>query len=291
MTGKRLEGFDMPEDYIRLDKYLLKYCPVLVDFVSLPERKWDVLSRRFGQRMNKINIGVSEQGALVAETTLHDLIVQAEADIAIAKNFLLFIDNVFKDVLKFVPAHHHAKLRQAARNLLSNFDIQRSAYLDPLGELKALLSLLKNSDYKLIEIEFKLSNGKSADYYLIHPSGHKILIDVLNIHFKDGRIRNEVDLLSFLSKRIQDKLGEKTSGVDFMQLGKQFKLLPVVWCDFKDVHEYTAAFDTVEANFGTLPFCVMGQTSMGDGSYTFHFSTVKRLIEAYQKQINYGSGA
>lgn len=273
----------MPEDYIRLDKYLLKYCPALVNFVSLPERKWDALSRRFGQRMDKISIGVSEQGAFVAETTLHDLIVQAEADIAIAKNFLSFIDNVFKDVLKFVPTHHHAKLRQAARNLLSNFDIQRSAYLDPLGELEALLSLLKNSDYKLIEIEFKLSNGKSADYYLIHPSGHKILIDVLNIHFKDDRIQNEVDLFSFLSKRIQDKLEVKTSGVDFMQLGKQFKLLPVVWCDFKDIHKYISVFDKVEARFGTLSFCVMGQTQIEDGSYTFHFSTVNRLIEAYHR--------
>lgn len=273
----------MPEDYIRLDKYLLKYCPTLVTFVSLSESRWDKLSRRFGQRMKVIGKAVSEEGTFGAEATLHDLVVQAEANNTIAKSFLSLIDGVFKDVLKFVPSQHHTRVRKAAMNLLSNFDTQTSAYLDPLGELKALVSLLKNSGYKLKKIEFTLPNGKSADYCLVHPSGREILIDVINIHFKGGKIRNETDLISFLSKRIQDKVEEKTKGIDFSKLGKKFMLLPVVWCDFKDIYEHAAAFDTVEAKYGTLSFCVMGQTPTEDGSYTFHFSTVMRLIEAYQK--------
>jgi hypothetical protein len=266
------------------------YCPSLVSFVFLSKTQWDKIGSRFQQRVVTIERQVARNREIKAETTLHDLIILAQNGTAVAKSFLSLIDGLFKDMLNVVPKQYHSKIRQAARNLVSDFDSQRSGYLNPIGELLSLLSLLKNSSYKLRAIEFRLPNGKTADYCLANPVGFEILIEVTNIHFQPGKIRDKSDLIVFLSGRIEDKLTDKTKGLDLSQLGREFTLLPVVWCDFEDIHTFSSAFETVEAKYQTLPFCIIGQTPMSDGTYTHRFSTVKNLIEAYHRTIGYGSG-
>jgi hypothetical protein len=281
----------MKKHYARLDKHLRKYCPTLVSFILFSDSKWERISRRFGERMHSISKQTSDGNTFGAETTIYDLILQAETGNVIAKSFLSLIENIFKDITSVVPSQHYSEIRKSTMNLLSDFDPTRSGYLNPLGEFQALLSLLKNLNHKLKEIEFTLPNGKTVDYCFEAPSGKEILIEVTNIHFKDGIIKNESDLISFLSGRIKNKLDDKLNGIDLPKLGKEFTILPVVWCDFEDVHKYQTAFEFVESQYEILPFCVMGQTPQEDGTYSFRFSTVKRLIESYHNVINYKSGA
>lgn len=276
---------------MKLNYYLNKYCPTLVSFILLSDAEWEKITQRFDDRIKIHNEKIFTGKSVDAATTLYDLIARAEANNVIAMSFLTMIDNIFKDISNIVPVLHHPKIRRITMNMLSDFDEIRSGYLNPLGELQALLSILKNSNCKLKEIEYLLPNGKSADYYFETPIEGELLVEVTNIHFKDGLIKNESDLITFLSGRVTKKLAEKITGVNLTELGKKFILLPVVWCDFEDIHKYQSAFDIVETEQKTLPFCVMGQSPLENGSYIFRFSTVKKLIESYHNEINYENGS
>jgi hypothetical protein len=281
----------MEKHYIRLDKYLQKYCPTLVSFISLSESKWEEITQRFADRMSYIEQKTSGGKTLEVETTLYDVIIKAETGNIIHKSFLSLIDNTFKDIISIVPSQHHTEIRKSTMNLLSAFDAQRSNYLNPMGEFRVLISILKNSSNILKEIERPLPNGKTIDYYFADPvTGKEELIEVTNIHFKEGKIKTESDLVLFLSGRINDKIDDKLTNLDRSIYKNKFRILPVIWCNFKDIHKYQLAFDSLESKLGTLQFCIMGQTPLDDGSYTFGFSTVKRSIELYNNNKLIKSG-
>jgi hypothetical protein len=282
----------MEKHYIRLDKYLQKYCPTLVSFISLSESKWEEITQRFAERMAFIEQKTSGGNTIEVETTLYDLILKSETGNIVTKSFLSLIENTFKDIISIVPSQHYSEIRKSTMSLLSAFDPQRSNYLNPLGEFRAILSILKNSNNILKEIERPLPNGKTIDYCFADPSTREeILVEVTNIHFKEGKIKTESDLILFLSGRISDKINDKLVDLDHSVYKKQVHLLPVVWCDFEDIYKYQSTFDNLESKFETLAFCIMGQTPLGDGSYTFGFSTVKNSIESYNNSKLIKSGA
>lgn len=269
---------------MKLPDDLAKYCPTMVSFLSMTTDKWDKIKGRLKSRTQSISAEVNRFGEVKAGTTIYDLVQMAQYGDVKAASFLKLIDSLFEDVNDMISSEHYPRLRQTAINLVSDFDPHRSGYLNPIGELFSVLTLLKNSDYTLKQVEFPLPNGNTADYCLIHPNGVEVLVEVVNIHFKKGMIRSDSDLYSFLSYRVAEKIAAKTDGIELSRLGRKFLLLPVVWCDFEDIHSYLSVFEKIETEHNTLSFCVVGQIPSEDGTTSLMFSTVSRLVQIYNNQ-------
>lgn len=278
-TATLLNGSIM--EYIELQSLVKECCPNLYEFVSLTQKKWDKINLRSSERLQFIEAQISLNGNFTYEANLFDILIQVRKGELVAKYFVQFIEKIIIELVSLVPHKFHTKLKKRAYDIIANFDKSRSCYRDTLGEFVAIISLLKNSTYTLKAIEDYLPNGKQSDYHLrnsITDEGY--LIDVLNINFKDKKIKSNDDLSRFLAKRISDKFEDKLTGLQRDKIPIYFTLLPVIWCDLEDVKSYLSTFNEVQNKYNLLPFCTITQSMNEDGSYNFHFYTIDNTIKS-----------
>ncbi len=264
---------------------VLKHCPSLFSLANLSTGEWDKIERRFVARTNHIDSTIKTASSITVGTTIYDVIKCAESGNKSHIAFLRFIEYLCEQILLTIPKVHHSRLRMSAINILSNFDRKRSFYLDPVGEFVALLNILKGSAFRLTEVETALPSGKKADFAILRASSQTILqIEVLNIHFGDGKIHNEDDLYIFLSKRIEDKLMSKIGKLHLEKGDSNFALLPVAWCDLDEVQHFPATFIRVEKQYPSLPICILAQQhSLEEDNYNYLFATVPEVLRRLAK--------
>jgi len=265
--------------YIQIQDFIKANCPNLYKFTALPQTKWDNINLRMDRRLKYLESQIEKYGSVDAETSLFDIIIQSKEELnQVAKDYLNFIESLIKDINNLVPHNFHKKLKKRAYDLIANFDNIRSYYRDPIGEFIALITIIRNSDYQIDSIEYKMPNGKQADFKLNNQKT-KILVDVLNINFKDGLIKSADDLNSFLSKRISDKISDKISGLTFNEIKHPFCVLPVIWCDLNEIKNFNHVFERVQQKYSTLPFCSIAQFSDENKKYGFYFSTINNISD------------
>ena len=266
-------------------EYILKYCPSLLLLANLSEVEWEKINARFIERVKHINTTVETNDSITVATTIYEVILRAETGDKPEIAFLAFIEYLCKQILLTVDKIHHPRLRKSAINIVSNFDLERSFYLDPIGEFAALINITQSPSIQLREVELSLPSGKRADFEVFIAKSQKILqIEVLNIHFVDGKIKSEGDLQTFLSKRIEDKLMSKIGTLTINEENKNFALLPVAWCSLYEVIHFPTAFSQVEKLYPLLPFCIVAQQHYyTEERYNYLFATVPELLKRLQK--------
>jgi len=262
-----------------LKDYLDKFCPTVVSMANLSNAEWQSISDRFDARMNRIVEALDTTTSIGVQTTIYDLVLLADSGQKEGISFLRFIERLSKDLIKDVPARFHVRLRNSFVNLVSNFDDARSGYLDPIGEFTALLSMVTESTLELKEIEATLPSGKKADFCFVDSKGDRLVwVEVLNIHFQEGKIRTDNDLLTFLSKRIEDKLQKKLHALGCEAPNRIFALLPVVWCELEDVQDRAEVILRVKQKYRTLPICLIAQTRSDSGEVGYRFTTMDHAL-------------
>lgn len=265
-----------------LQKYLNRYCPTLVSLSNLSDGEWRRISDRFARRWDSVGQKIDCRSSIDFESTIYDVVMQAESGQAESIAFLGFIEILCQDLKKHISQTHFSKLGQSINNLLSNFDVERSCYLDPIGELAVLLTIITESQLQLSDIESELPTGRRADFCFTNKEGGGIVyVEVLNIHFQDRKIQSELDLTSFLSKRLEDKLSHKLNGQKIVERDRIFTLLPVVWCNLEDVNKYVNVFELIKDKYQTLSICALVQARTCSNEVGYRFMTIKDALKIY----------
>ena len=104
---------------------------------------------------------------------------------------------------------------------LTNID---KNYLNFIGEL-AILNLLKNADFELLQTEFPLSDNhesKSIDF-LVFKEGKSSLLEVVNIHLPESKLLTDNYIERLLDQKIIGKILNKSNDSNI-----KFSLAPVI---------------------------------------------------------------
>ena len=208
--------------------------PSLVDGKDFP---WDkiegLLNKKFNERVAK---GKGE--SITVEVCIYDLIVAARMQKPEAVRLLHFMNKLFEDLTINLDATEKSLLKRPIQQMLESLD---GKYLNFVGELATLNTLLKSGIYRLAGIEDKMPNSKFIDFKLKQVGQDKfLLVEVVNIHLDSSKVVDDAEAIrKRLTHKLSGKIEDKRKG-----LGDdvQFYLVPVIWGGWKDIKIYGEFF-------------------------------------------------
>ncbi len=155
---------------------------------------------------------IARDGIYKTETSIFDLLWHAKEGDHNSIGFLAFIEKTCASLLAILDRAGIAKLKNTCFQAVTNFGQSESKYLCYVSELAVLERILSKADHRLVDVEYKLPNGKSFDFAIeINSKLH--LIEVLNVFTKPELMEGEAEFESFLEKRYVVKLLNKTEGI------------------------------------------------------------------------------
>jgi hypothetical protein len=169
-------------------------------------------------------------------------------------------------------------IRMQARNLFLNFSEKSSKYLENVGELSAILSILVKTGAKTLEFEVKVSDkNTSFDLSIKLENGHSVAVEIMNVWIDDKKLSDDIGLHNFLDGRISKKIREKT-GQYLPASQLPFPLLLVLWFqDVKNVSRFAKAIIS-RAQGNELPPCTILQYLNDQNQKNWIFSSFAELV-------------
>ena len=221
-----------------------RYLPGIIKVLGDNTMDWDYINDLFEQvheeRVNRFNAGTSE--ALTVEAHIYDIIVEVKKENRRAINLLDYFDKLMHELALNLEADERKLIVNNIRNILISFN---SNYLNFIGELAVLNSLVRSKLYKLISVEEPLANKKSLDFKLLRTSDNKIqLVEIMNIHLDDSKVVSDNDLLEkFMSHRFNEKIADKRRD---LEANIDFFLVPILWGSADSLRIYSQHFENNE---------------------------------------------
>ena len=197
------------------------------------------IERKYSGRIRLHCEAIAKDGMSETETSIFDLLWQAKEDDRNSFGFLAFIEKTCASLLALLDRAGIAKLQKTCFQAVTNFGPSESKYLCYVGELANLERVLSKNDHHLVDVEYKMPNGKSFDF-AIEIDSKLHLIEVLSIFTKSELMGDEAGFQNFIEKRYVDKLSDKTKGISNRKY--TFALLPVLWGEFNKLDEYIRNF-------------------------------------------------
>src|ERR1035437_44450 len=213
------------------------YLPSIFTIIDENDLDWTNIDSLFKKKIEK-RIQECKGETIIVETTIYDLIIEVKKKNSQALRLLDFINKLFYELSGNLDTLEKQLVKNNIRNILINFDMR---YLNFIGEIAVLNSLMKTKKYSLEGIETKLSNNKSIDFKLKQYSDNSyILIEIVNIHLNSDRIeKSNVKIDKFLTERLEQKVKNKKQGL-FEDIN--FYLIPVLWGNSDDLKIYSDYF-------------------------------------------------
>ncbi len=238
-------------DVLRED--LQKYLPNLFGLLYI-EPDWDSLS----QKIN--NKGIAQTGSYL-DSHLYELIAGAKVNDLNALVILEYFDIVFREICT-LPEHARKQLNQKALEILRTLTPDFKNYI---GELAVLDGILKTGQFRLLQAEASLGNGKSAEYYIENiEQTETYYVEVVNIHLTESH----GNLRKTLRRKIVHKINDKRKKVDI-----EIIVVPVIWASramLKKLHDaYNQSF-TIKHAYEPFAFSVEPNAITGVGEHRFH---------------------
>lgn len=201
---------------------------------------WDEIDKLFNEELGrrKQRTLVENTETIIIEASIHDIIVEVKKRNMQAIRLLHFFNSALQDLSILLSPLEKKLVVKSLWDLLTTFN---KNYLNFTGEMLILNNLIKTGKYRLTGIEYLLPNNKSVDFQLLDIDENTVvLVEVLNIHLKDGKVEKQNDLLGkFLTKRITDKIEAKNEG---LKEKVDFELVPVLWGAASDLKVYCDYF-------------------------------------------------
>ena len=270
---------------------LAKHAPRLVELLGPKPKQWAQLSTKASARMDVAGEAVAADGAWTGPTTLVDLAFWAEMDLWTGKAdhdrnlaFLTFIESQAVELASRIPERLLPTLRREMLDLFVNFSTVQSKYLDKVGELAAMLYLLRSTGGTLAELEMPLPDiGTSIDVVVEMPSGGRIPVEFLNIHIEDDRLHSPQNLTDFLDGRVKRKVEAKLKRGHEAGAGSPFPLLLILWFQrVETLQKFAKVLIGRAAETGLeLPICTLQQFGNQDGYVEWRFSSVDQLVHGH----------
>ena len=147
------------EKTYRVYNLLLKYFP---NTLSLIDKKYDfsVLDERFDRIQADDAISNKPR-----ETNILDFTIFCEQNNLFHIELAKFLDGLVKEAVETLGAKFKKRLRNAFKGKLTNYSSLN--YLNPFGEIISLLTILRNDNYNLLEIEHRIPNEKNSISFLL----------------------------------------------------------------------------------------------------------------------------
>ena len=201
------------------------------------------------------------------ETNIIDFVIYCEENNIFHKELASFLDGLVKEVVDILGVKFEKKLRNSFKGKFTN--LSSLNYLNPFGEVISLLTILKNKNNKLLEIEHKLSNKKSVDFIFSNKDNEKIGVEVRNIHPKE-LYKNISELKQDLLGKLCNKISSESENIQFDSLNFTWTYLPVLWStNLKGLLPYKDFFQ----RFGDSPIKIIGKEI-----YVFGFTSFVQYI-------------
>jgi hypothetical protein len=286
----------MEEEVEIFEKYLKKYIPITFVFSGIKRKDLKNIVKRYTTRHeNLLNIENTEEVDYLPHC-IFDLLVLAENDNSQIKKyeqFLRHIDNIIKHLIGIVDMSLHTKLKNSIKQMITSVDEEIGCnyqYLNFYGEILGLYFFLtKSNDFKLIDIERQLPNGKSVDFVFKHIEDHiPLYVDFISFHnIKPELLETDEDFISFFEKRFNDKIEAKSKDLEYDKhflviegVKIPFLILPIIWGDMKDFIDKKDAIEKLDLkylNVSNLSSLMVQESS--DKILYYDFTTISNILK------------
>ena len=210
---------------------LRRFMPSILELIGDQDIAWSSINTQYSER-HALLIEESDAmipingGSIRINASIYEVIFSATT-LGNRQAFGLFnfCNEMFTDLASKLTDEEKKSIRPNIYSVLTNLDCN---YLNFVGEMALLNSLLTNGEYKLLGVEYEFPNEKRIDFKLLKVSNQTIvLVEVLNIQVNSERVeRNNSAITRFLTKRVTDKVKDKTEGLTSPE---KFIIVPVIW--------------------------------------------------------------
>ena len=260
----------MPTPRDQHDTMLLlnEYLPTTYSLIKDVAKYNNKIIQSYERKYNQIKKEIELKGEYIGQSTIFDLLWDANERIQRKKEFLLFIDNLVLKIISNVDESKINQVRKICYRMISNFSNDQSQYTRCLAELCVLGKIISSKKFTLVQIEEKLESGRPFDF--LFKSGNKnTYVEVGSIDFEIDRIDSEVSFRKFLTHRLETKINKKMLGITKEQF--DFLFVSVLWGDIKKLFRFKDVFKSFKEYKFLSPFMIISEyvSPKYDIFYTF----------------------
>jgi hypothetical protein len=236
-----------------LEEDLRNYIPNIFGLLyNMPD--WNDIVRK----LNSPNKVVSSS---FLDSNLYEIILHAKKGDINALSLLEFFNIIFREICT-LPVNCKMQLNDKAIEFLR---VLNSDFKNYLGEFAVLDTIIKTNEFKLVNVEASLENGKTSEYlFEKHNSSEKYYVEVLNINLNE----THTNLKRTLRRKIVSKVNKKTKNSKH-----EIIVVPVIWGNIGTLQRLQKAYNEhFEVKYAYEPFAYYGFTDGKSGiiEHRFH---------------------
>jgi hypothetical protein len=283
MTGRYMLMCKGEKTY-RAFNLLMKYFP---NTLSLIDKKYDfsILDKKYEEILESHALNKN----LPRETNIVDVTIFCEQNNPFHLEMAKFLEGLVKEAINIVGEKHIKRLSNNFQGKFTNFSSWN--YLNPFGEIISLMTLLRNDNYKLMEIEHEIPNRKSIDFLFSTTDNKNIAVEIINIHPKEN-YKDIVELENHIIGKLMSKIEKESKSIDFDSLQFTWAYLPVLWStNLEGLIKYKEFFERFEKNIikvSSKKIFILGFISFiqhideASGKRVFEYGYVTKLINKFR---------
>lgn len=264
---------------------LLKdYAPTLYECACRSEKDARSVVNKYELRLRDIGESIRLNGHHQADTCIFDLLWDAGDDNKDSCiEFLSFIDGTIKRAISVTSDQLRTKLEKNVVRMIISFSNKSCEYRNLFAEIAVIEKLIRSGDFVLMDIEKKLSNGKTIDYEVM-VNGNRHLLEVYNINFDIDKLSDSEDVKSFLEKRLLSKFNEKLTGLEKGDRDN-LQIVPVLWGDIMSLVKFVDAFKYFKDISVVAPFMMVGRyVHQFSSAVIYDFNTVECFLDRVMRR-------
>jgi len=262
---------------MKIQQLLEVNCPNIVTIIGKKVKFWSKVELRYLQRLNFIEELVQEKNYRSLRITLIDNLILFKSEREKLTAFLHDIDVIVKAINdNFYGCKTKIdKLRYILEQLILP-EIESPKSYDRIAEIYAINYLLSQKRIRIIELEYRLSNGKHIDCLIQNiENGENFLLDFISINVDGSKVETSEKFGKWLTDKVIKKYSEKT--INLKLLDYQFKVFPILWIENKILKENLELFEDSETNFNTEFYFLRGIENITENKYHTMFGSIKEM--------------
>ncbi|MBI9055980.1 MAG: hypothetical protein JEY96_19315 [Bacteroidales bacterium] len=253
---------------------LSSYCPDIVDIIGEKKKFWKKVRLKYLDRLSLIKNVTLEKKSYISRRSFLDNLISSKNESDESKAFMLDINYRVKNIYREISSKKELldKLRSILEQLILP-EIDEPKSYDRVGEIYALDYIISLENIEILEMEYKLENGKRIDCLLLNKGKNKkFLIDFLSINIDPEKVESSDGLTKLLLNRILPKYKQKT--INLKTIDYSFKVLPIIWIEPELIEKYIGLFKESRTAINEEICTLIMFKSVTDNKYYFTFGQV-----------------
>jgi hypothetical protein len=249
-------------------------CPNIASIIGYNPRFWSKVESAYTQRLKLIKTSIEEGNYITVRKSLIDDMILFKKERPKLDALLSDIDLKSKTIYNSIQSDKKNvdKLRSILKELIIPEEKDSKSY-DRVAEIYAIEYLLSRKNLKLIELEYKLTNGKRADCLIQNAENHEyVLYDFFSINIDTSKVEDIDNFGKLLVNRIISKYRSKTIDIETQY---PFRLLPILWIENIILKEYFDFLVDSETLLNTEFFMLRGIYNITDNQFLTLFGPIR----------------